>query len=197
VEFLLFLGLLAFVSTALVFMLLATEDTRVRQGSIAEFEQHGAKTVQLFSRSIHNAERILSPSAGATGAILALQMRLENEYATVFAKSSTGNLIMVQKRTVDYVLPENVIMKNLVFRNVSGSVSKSMTFSFDLETIIPLPKPITYTKHFDGSALLPQDRTYESGGCSGCSAPACTSHDYKWPYCQSGVCKTGSGAISC
>lgn len=197
VEFLLFLGILAFVGAAMIFMLLSSEDTRVRQHAIAQFEQNGARTIQLFTRSIRNAEAILQPSAGQTGSILTLQMTLENEHATTFAESASGQLIMAQRTTVSYFLPEDVIMKNLTFRNAAGTTAKNVLFSFDLETIIPLPQPIVYTKHFQGSATLSPNDDPQAGGCNACTTVSCVSNDYRWPYCASGVCRTGSGAVSC
>lgn len=197
VEFLLFLGILTFVGSALTYMLLATEDARVRQGSIGEFEQHGARIVQLFTRSIDHAEDVLDPPAAHTGSILTLQMNAESEYATVFAATASGNLLFIQKDTGSLLLPEAITMTNLVFRNVAGVSAKSATFSFDLTMTIPLPQRIVYTKHFEGGTTLPQDNDLQSGGCFTCPSPACVSHDYHWPYCSDGVCRTGSGSIAC
>lgn len=197
VEFLLFLVILALILGTIAMFLAATEESRIRQRSIAEVEENGAKILQSITRQTRRAEAILVPLTNKTGSILMLQMAQQNEYPTIYAMSGS-RLMVVLRDDIANGLPPTVQIKNLVFRNLSGTTSKSIDINFDLEQTVPLPKSSVYKKHFQAAATLYPDDRSDAGGCGSCPAPTCVSHVYKWSICTpSDTCATATGSLVC
>jgi len=190
-ETMLFLAIVAIMSSTLVGVLIASQDARVRQQSIAALEQRGTQVILQITRRIRRSEAILTPAATRTGGILAVQSGLNSEFPTVFTVSG-GNLLMVEKTAVSYVLPPNVKITNALFNHAETG---SILLSFDLTITIPLIKAPTYTRHFESAVTVFADDQLEAGGCGTCPKPTCVAHKYRWYHCSSDVCtSSGTGA---
>jgi type II secretory pathway pseudopilin PulG len=193
-ELMMFLGILAIISGTLTAVFINTQEARVRQQSVSEVEQRGTQLLETFTKTIRHAEAILAPASGQTGSILALQMALNVEFPTILSKTASGVIILVQKTSTAALLNTNVIAKNLTFKNYNGT---NIVFSFDLQATIPLVHPTIYSRHFESTTTLFPDDQNESGGCTSCTAPSCTSHRYHWYTCESGVCTQATQTIAC
>ncbi len=193
VETLLFLGILAIMSTMIIGVLLSSQDARVRQQGIASLEQRGTQVLDSLTRRIRRAEAILYPAVGSTGSLVTLQMAMNAEHPTIFTRSGT-NLMMIEKTDKTFVFSGPIAVSNLVFRNVSGG---SVAVSFDLTATLQLPRPQYYRRHFEGNVTLFPDDQSESGGCSTCPAVTCQSHVYRWYYCTNDVCTQSDETIPC
>ena len=193
-ELILLIGILAVILGTVMQIAISTEESRIRQHSIAEVEQRGTQLLETVTKTIRRAEAILTPAPNQTGSILALQMSLNGEFPTIVAATETGNLLLIQRTAIVSFLSSHVRTSHLVFRNVGSS---NVVFSFDLSTTIPLVKPIGYARHFDATATLFPGEKSESGGCGSCPLPDCTQHLYRWYYCSADVCTQFPSTVSC
>ncbi len=194
VETILFVGILAIVMGAAMTVSVSTEESRIRQRSIAEVEQYGAQILSTVTGRVRRSESVLAPSTGHTGGILHLQMSLNEEHPTIVAATLTGGLIFVQKNILTSILPASLSIDRLTFRNIAGT---SVTVSFDLTAEIPLVKPVTYTRHFEAAATLFVDDAKDAGGCTTCPTSVCTTHSYHWYTCESEACTLSESTLSC
>lgn len=202
-ELMLFLAIFAAIAGTLVSVFVTTQDARIRQQGIAALEQRGGQVLEVLTRRIRRAETILTPVAGQSGSILALQMTQNDEHPTILAQSSGSNILVVQKDTVAPLLSDRLGLSNLRFSNINNT---SVRLSFDLFITLQLPTaPVTYRRHFDTAvALFPHDFNYE-GGCNpdpnvltpACPAPTCVSHVYRWYTCTNEVCTQSNNTLSC
>ncbi len=193
IETILFVGLLAGMSMVIVLSSLSISDARIRQHSIADVEQRGGQLMMVITKAVRRSEVILSPSGTLTGSILALQMSANAENPTIFSQSGS-NILLVQKTSTSALLGGTLVLKNLSFRKVG---STSVTVAFDLTTIMPLPRPIPFSRHFEGIATrVPVDQL-SGGGCGTCALPSCSNHRYQWYYCATTVCTVSPVTIGC
>ncbi len=193
-ELILFLGILAIMFTTVIAIFIATQETRARQQGIAEVEQRGSQLLATLTKSIRRAETVLAPAIGQTGAILALQMALNAEYPTIFAETSSGNLLLVQKTSLFPLLNTKARVGNLRFRNIDNT---NVILSFDLTTVLSLVQPTIYSRHFETTVTLFPDDQSEAGGCVTCPAPTCIDHEYKWFHCLNDVCTLAGETFPC
>ncbi len=193
-ETLLFLCIVAIMSTTMIAVFIASQDARVRQQSIAALEQQGAEVLQQITRRIRRSEAVITPLPTKSGAILALQSGLNSEQPTLFTVSG-GNLMMIEKVDKSYVLLPSIKMTGALFTHVTTG---SLVVSFDLSTTFPTPKKTApYKRHFEGSVTIFPDDQAQTGGCGTCPAPTCTSHKYRWYYCESGLCALSADSLAC
>ncbi len=193
-ETVLFLGILAIMSGTIVAVYISTQESRVRQYAIAELEQSGTALMGTMTKNIRRAERVLAPSIGETGSLLALQMAGNSEFPTIYARSPDGNLTNVQKTSTSALLTSHVTITNLSFQNIADS---TVTYSFNLTITIPTIVPQPYTRTFSSTVTLFPDDQGDAGGCGSCTAPVCTDHEYIWHSCDSGVCTQSEVTIAC
>lgn len=197
VEFILFLGILAILGGTIIGLLISTQDARIRQRGIAEVEQTGASLLHTLTRRVRRAESILNPAQQQSGSILALQMAATSEFPTIFLPTASGQLLLIQSTTADQLLSDELMVENLLFWNTSTANGKSAKISFDLKTILKLPQPEEYSKHFSAAITLYPDDQNEAGGCGSCPAPSCIQGVYSWSYCLNSVCTAAPLQLSC
>lgn len=193
-ETILFLGILSIMSGTIVAVYISTQEARIRQRSVADLEQSGTQLLEMMSKNIRRAEKVLAPSTNMTGSILTLQMADNSEYPTIFSSNSSGNLINVQKTMTAGLLTPQVTISRLSFRNVADA---SVAYSFDLTVTIPTIVPQPYTRAFNATVTLFPDDQSEAGGCGTCTAPVCTDNRYIWYHCDNGVCAASDTSIAC
>ncbi len=197
VELLLFLGLMAITSSALIGFFFSTSENQLRQEALSDVDQNGAQLMQLFAYRVRHAERIRYPAKGATGSVLMLQMAPLEQDPTVIGVQS-GAMLMDDAEQ-EYLLSDvDVTVKNFLVRNTSASATRQSLFiSFDLEKTLPLAKNPTYTRHFESTfSLFPVDTTY--GNSCNCTGMQCLGGVYVWGMCKDGTtCVSASGSLLC
>ncbi len=193
-EVILFIGILAIIMGTVIAVVISTNESRIRQRSVAEVEQRGTQLLETLSKNIRRAEAVLIPIGNLTGSILALQTGLNAEFPTILTSTSTGGLLLIQKNDVFQLLGSTITISNLTFRNIGNT---NVTFGFDLHAKIPLVTPVTYTRHFDGTATLFPDDQSQAGGCGSCAAPSCVSHQYQWYQCEADTCTLSTSTFAC
>ncbi len=196
-EFILFVGILGILGSTIIGVLMATQDARIRQRSISNLEQNGANMLHMLTRTTRRGELILSPAMQQSGSILAVQMASALEFPTIFTTNASGELIFIQGTSVYSILPEDLQVKNLFFRNTSTAAGKSVQMNFDLQTTIPLPQPEIYNRHFSTAVTLYPDDQSEAGGCGSCPAPTCINHNFSWSYCENEECVAAPILLEC
>lgn len=194
VELLLYLSLFSIISMTLVSVYIATQDARVQQQSVALVEQRGSLLLRAMSNTVRRAEAVTSPVAGATGSMLALQMSQNAENPTLIVRTSTGNLVLIQKITQTALLDSGIIVEQFVARNIGGT---SIFLSLDLSTTIPSVPPKVFTRHFESTVALNPDDTHDGGGCGSCTPPVCTDHLLRWYHCDNQVCTLSTTTLDC
>lgn len=195
VELMLFVGLSAIMAGALVSVYIATQETRQRQRGIAAVEQRGTQILEQLMQNIRRAEAIIDPAAGQSGSTLALQMGLNSEFPTIFGRTASGELMLIQRTATAGILPVGVSVSDFDAINIDG---KSARISFELTANLPTLPPSTYTKRFFAAAAVYVDDISDAGGCRSCIAPSCSSgRIYTWQYCLSEVCTASSVSMVC
>lgn len=194
VELLLYLSLFSIICTTLVSVYIATQNARVQQQSIALVEQRGTLLLSMMTKTIRRSEVVISPVTNATGSTLVLQMSPNAEYPTLLTRTSTGDLVLVQKITKTSLLDSGITSTKFMAKNVSDT---AVFLSFDLSTTIPSVPPTVFTRHFESTITLNPDDTRDGGGCGTCPAPTCTNHVKQWYYCESQTCTLSTVSIEC
>lgn len=197
VEFLLFLGVLAGLGTAVVTMLVWGQDARLQQRTAAEVEQTGVRLLTTFTRYARRSELVLDPPTGQTGSVLTLQMAGTSEFPTIFAASTTGAFLLIQRDEIQPLTSPAVSVTDLTFTNTSAGNAKGVYVSFRLETVVPIPSHPVYSKEFRGAATLFPDDLSQAGGCGSCAMTGCVAGTYHWAYCAYQVCTPHSAALAC
>jgi prepilin-type N-terminal cleavage/methylation domain-containing protein len=196
IEVLLFVVIFGLVAAIMVPLLFTSTETRMRQQTIALVEESGVQILQAMVRRIHNAERILSPAAGATGAVLALQVRSGASDPMVFGVQ-TGAILMVEGAQEQTLTSEQVAVTDFVVRNTSQtSDAPSVAVTFTVSRTIRLQAPHTYTRTFDAFVTLHPDDDPEGSSCS-CSAPTCSAKRLSWETCPASSCEAYSTVMEC
>lgn len=197
VELLLFLGFFALSSGVVIALLFSSHEQRVRQQAVAEVDQAGIQLLQTLSRRIRRAERVLYPSIGSTGSVLALQMTQDTENPTLFGVL-TGAL-MVGEGNAQRPLTDSGSLQTLAFQaaNTSASADRpSVRITFTLSKIIATPLQPMYVRSFDALVTLFPDDT-QDGNC-GCSTPSCSGTGmFTWGYCNSDSCLPSAFTLPC
>lgn len=195
IETMMFLGILGMMGVVLTSVFVSTQEARARQQGIALVEQRGGQLMFILTRRIRRAETVLWPASGYTGSILALQMAQSTEFPTIVARTSSGNLLIIEEETRSLAFTGNLVVNNLLFRNVGGT---NVILSFDLQTTFISPKRNTYTRHFESTVTIFPDDLSDSGGCGTCSAPTCTNHVFKWNICDTdNQCQQSADSLTC
>lgn len=192
-ETLLFFGIVGIISVTFVSVYIATQEARVRQQAIAEVEQRGALLLSTMTKTIRRAEAVLLPAANQTGSILALQMRGNGEFPTIFTRNGSG-MAIVQKTTTGSLLNTRSRVGSFTAQNVEGT---AVFFSFVLTTTVPSIPPSPYSRRFEATVSLFPDHELEAGGCGSCSVPTCANGVLQWHHCQSDVCTVSTTTLPC
>lgn len=193
-EMILFFGIVSIIIGTVISISISTEEARIRQKAMSEVEQRGTQIVETMTKSIRRSEQVLMPALNTTGSMLALQMTVNGEFPTMFAKTQTGNLLLIQKTTVSQLLSPRVTVSNLQFRNVNGT---NVVVSFDLTTVIPLLQKTIFERHLEATATLFSSDHQTAGGCNSCPPPFCENHTEKWYVCEIESCVLSESVFSC
>lgn len=195
VELLLFLAFFALSSGVILSFFFATSEQRVRQQTVMTVDQSGIQLLQTIAQRIRNAERVIEPAIGASGAILTLQMPSEQDSPSIFVLQS-GAILMVEHDTPVFIGSDRVEVSEFVVRNTSSTADRqSVLVSFTLTRSIALTTPLIYSRPFEMLVtLFPDDAL--NAHCS-CTAPVCTNGTYQWQVCDADVCSNATTQISC
>ncbi len=193
IEVMLFLSIVAIMSTAIVGTFISIQDARIRQQYMSEVGQRGAQLLGTITKNIRASEVILSPQTGAPSSTLALQMSQNSVNPTIFIRTSSGNIILIQKTSTAALLGQRVTVTGLQFINVANA---SVAVSFDMSVMLPTIPPRTYSEHFEGTATLTPKKA-SNGGCATCSLPVCSGGLEQWQYCDNGTCTASTVRVGC
>lgn len=197
IELLLFLGLLAITSVALIAFFLSSGDSQVRQQAIADVDQGGIQLLQVLAYRIRHAERVRHPAQGNSGGILLLQNAQAEIDPTVIGVQS-GSMILEDAEEEHLLNDPTVQVTNFRVVNTSASSTRqSVVVSFDVSATIPLPGLPVYSRHFDAAfSLFPSDLPV--GNSCGCGAVTCQAGVYVWGTCiDASTCASTSGSLLC
>jgi len=144
-------GILIFLLANLIFM---TMESRVKGQVINEVDGQGIQVMQLITQTIRNADSITSPTIGASGSSLSLNVTGANP--TIFLLS--GNKIVISESggaNVD-LTSSRIIASNVIFYNVSRpATSGSIKIQFTLTHVNNTGRnEYNYSKTFYGTASL-------------------------------------------
>ncbi len=197
VELILFLAFFAIAGSVVISILFSTNEQRIYQRTILNVERTGVQLLQVITRHVQHAERVLDPPAGFTGSILALSVAVESNNPTMIATQS-GYLLIILHDTTEEV-PHTFPLEHFSVRNTSPSAGHpSILVSFDVSIAIPLPSAGSriYTRHFERFVpLLPDD--YVTGDDCGCDPPACVAGLYRWEVCDGELCTPSTATVHC
>ena len=196
VELLLFVGILALASGAIIGLMVLTNENRARQGATVDVEQNGLQLLQFLTNEIRHAERILGPARGSSGSILVLQVADDNSNPVIIAAQS-GALLLVRRDAEANLTPVQVMVTEMRVWNTSVTDDRpSLSLSFTVRGIAAPTQSGAYTRTFQtGMTLFPDALT--QGAACGCGAPQCVGHHYRWFVCNAGSCAATTGSLLC
>jgi type II secretory pathway pseudopilin PulG len=197
VELLLFMAILSLVIGMILPILFSATENRLLQQTISTVEQNGGQALQNITLRVRQAERILVPAMGQTGAVLALQTGSGSTNPTIIGIHS-GSLVVIRRATKQIITSSQVAITNFVVRNTStSSTRQSLEISFKVSRTIRLQQPHSYGRVFEGGFnLLPDDVV--TGSSCGCPVPSCqAAGTYRWDVCEAGICLSASTPLQC
>lgn len=198
VEMLLYITLMAMMSTTIIPLLFNATESRQRQDAIAAVEQNGAQILQTISQEVRDAERIIYPARGGTGYVLALQTDSGSTNPTMFLRES-GALLMIQGSGSRVISTSLVGITSFMVDNTSASTNyNSVAISFGVRRTIRLHQPLVYTSVFEAVLNTFPDDTLVGDDC-GCPAPSCLSGTGTmiWYTCTDGSTCTEYNQYDC
>lgn len=196
IEMVLFMALLAMSIGVVIALLISANDNRIRQQTLSGVEQTGVQVMQILSRRIRSAERVIDPPMGSSGRVLALQMAATYEDPTIISLWS-GGIVVARHDSLQSLSATQVTILDLVVRNTSVSAARpSVLVSFTVQQQAPLPVPVTYTRPFEALITLFPDDEPEGNPCN-CAPPVCTDGVYTWEICDEYFCFDSGLRIGC
>ena len=197
IEMIIFMAFFAISTGAVLTLLLGSSEQRKIQEGISIVDQTGIQMMQTLSRRIQAAERVIYPSAGGTGTLLALQMASLEDDPTIIAVMS-GAFVAQENENMSKLTSSGAIsIENFFVRNTSPEDNiPSVTFSFDVSVIIGLPSKSEYARKFETSVSLFPDHSIQGNSC-GCPITTCEAEILQWKYCKEGICTLGEPIFSC
>jgi type II secretory pathway pseudopilin PulG len=197
IELLMFLSVLSIVCAVILPLLFAATENRLLQESISIVEHTGTQMLESFDADVRHAQKILDPTTGGQGTVLALQTDSAETSPTIFGVGS-GSLFVIRGTNKIILSSPQVAVSNFRVRNTStSSTSQSVQISFTLSRTIRLEAPHMYSQNFKTLIPLYRDDAPASIGCS-CTVPGCIdSNNYAWQVCMSGVCQNATDQMKC
>ena len=197
IELLIFIAILGALGSTLLPLLFSATEDRLLQQTASIVEQNGTQILQTLGYHVRHAERVLDPSLGSTGSVLALQTGSGVTNPTIFGVS-TGVLLLVRSTVKEAVSSTQVAVSYFDVRNTSVSTThQSVRVRFRLTRTIRLQAPRTYTRDFEAIFALQPDNTIAGDDC-GCAVPGCGAGNvYAWQVCQAGACLTAQTQMRC
>ncbi len=196
VELLLFLAIIAIVGATLLPLMFVSTENRLLQQTISIVEQNGSQLLQNVSYRVRNAERVLDPLPGHTGAVLALQTGSGGTNPTIIAINS-GALVVIRRTQKETLSSSQVAIQNFIVRNTSTATQQSVMITFFAIRTIRLQAPRTYGRWYQGSFSLFQNDEPQGDSC-GCVVSGCNpGGTYNWQICTAGTCYDAATALDC
>ena len=155
VELLLYVGIAATVLTISSLFVNTLLEARTKAATIAEVDTQGSLALQRILQSVRNAEGVTTPSTGATGEILVLDVVTGADDPTQFALQS-GVLEITEGASAAVALTNSkVVVSNLVFENLSTSEEEAVRVRFTIARVnLEGRQEFSYTKTFEGGAVV-------------------------------------------
>lgn len=197
VELILFLAIAAIVGLAIIPLLFSSTENRLLQESISLVENNGGQIMQIIGKNVRGAEKILTPPAGTSAKVMALQTASGATYPTIFG-ILTGALLMIQKTNQQAISSTEVAVQNFQVRNVSNGTSTGVIISFTVLRTLRLEAPRVYTQYFESwFTLYPKNIT--TGNSCGAALPGCIigSNRYTWQVCSGTGAQNAAAQMTC
>lgn len=197
IELLIFLAILGITASTLLPLLFSTTEDRLLQQTASIVEQNGTQILQALGYRIRHAERILDPSMGSTGSVLALQTGSGATDPTIFGVS-TGVLLLIRSTIQESISSTQVAVREFSVQNTSVSEDRqSVRVRFRLSRTIRLQAPRSYDRRFEAVfTIFPADEP--RGNPCGCAVPGCGEGGvYAWQVCEEHACVTAETPLEC
>lgn len=198
VELLLFIGISGLMAGTVIPMLMSATESRQRQDALALVEQNGEQMLQTVTAQVRSAERIIYPTTGSSGIVLALQTSSGSTTPTIFGISD-GALVMIQGRNKRTLSSPLVAVTSFGVDNTSSAEDRqSLAVTFKVERIIRFRQPLVYEALFDTVINVFPDDEPAINNCD-CITPYCDnsgSGQYIWEACIDNTC-IPFGALLC
>lgn len=197
IELLIFIAILAITAVSMIPLLFTATEDRLLQQTISVVEQNGAQLMQTIAYHVRHAEKIVSPAAGSSGAVLVIQTASGSTNPIIFGVS-TGSLVIVQ-RTVKQVLSSaQVAVGDFHVVNTSSSATRqNVLISFTISRTIRLQSPRSYSRTFETLLTLFPDDEWHQEACGTCAVPGCAGGNYVWQVCEAALCLTAQTQLEC
>ncbi len=111
-------------------------ESRIKNNTLAEVDQQGVQAMQILTRTLRNAEGIITPTVGNTSSSLTLDVFTSVDDSTVF--DLLGGQLRITEGSGDAVPLTNtsVVVSDLIFENLSkdntsGVVRVEFTLTYD------------------------------------------------------------------
>ena len=156
IELLLYVGILAIIVLATSAFFVMVLQARTKNGVILQVEQEGLRIMDIMTQEVRNAESVTSPTVGASGSSLTLNVVDGASNPTVFGVSS-GTMTITQganpvaSLTSDLVTVSGVTFSNRSYASTPGIVQIVFTLSYNNDSG---RNEYSYQKTFTGSAAL-------------------------------------------
>jgi len=155
-ELLLYISLYSIIMLSVMALLLTLLEVRVKSRTLAEVDQQGVQIVQLITQSLRNADNVNSPAAGATAALLSLDMPGTSLDPTVFDLSN--GIVRISETGGAAVVLNNsqVTVSNLTFTNLTRpGTAGNVRVQFSVTYVNPEGRnEYNYSKTFTADASL-------------------------------------------
>ncbi len=198
IELLIFLGLTSAVSVSVLFFMISAQEGNARAQALLELERSGAALLQSFTYHVRRSERILSPTLGGSGRVLALQTATAETDPTLIGQQGSGIVIIERDMAYDLIGGGDVTVVALVFSNTSpDALHPSAELSVTLARRPSTPTAETLVRTFIVSATaFPAD--IPQGNACGCNPPNCaTPNSLQWQACLDGTCQPLTETFVC
>ena len=154
IELLLYTGLLALILLVISAFLAMSLESKVKNRTISEVEQQGEEVMQIMTQTVRNSTILNSPTIGASGASLSVNVTDGAKSPTIFTLFS-GKIQVQEGLNAPIDISSNkVVITNLNFQNVSRpSTPGIITINFTVSYNDPNGRnEYQFTKNFYDSA---------------------------------------------
>lgn len=155
IELLLYVGVSAFILTAVVLFTSTLLQIQAKNQTISEVDLQGAEVVQAISQAIRNSNGINSPSAGSSATSLSLGMSEGIKDPTIF-RVEDGVFQVSEGASTYSLINSKVTVVNPNFTNLSRADTPGVIkFEFTLSYVNPENRnEFSYDKTFEATASL-------------------------------------------
>jgi type II secretory pathway pseudopilin PulG len=162
IELLIYITIFSTMIGAVVGLAVLASGQKANSQATADINYQGEATMALITQTVHQANAITVPAAGATGASLSLTMPNASVNPSVFTSNNDGTTNRLQMSEGSPAVNSNltnshVTVSNLTFTNMSlpstkGSVLISFTITYRTSSA---RQEFSVSKRFMGAATIP------------------------------------------